>query len=137
MGEGSVTVAGLKELDAAIDKLPDAVTAALRGVAKDTAYRIQARARVLAPVGTEPRGKYTKGQPHLRDAIEVIEQSEQKQFLVDPNTPWLPNLALWIERGTTRMAARPFMRPAGDAENARYIADSTAVAEHVVTEALK
>ncbi len=131
MTAGSVTVTGLKELSEAIDTLPETVTAALKGVARDTAYRIQTRAKALAPVGHDPRLGHTKGEPHLKDSIEVIEQAELKQYIVDPNTPWLPNLPLWIERGTRYKRARPFMRPAGDAEDARYKSDSMKAAESV------
>lgn len=123
---------GLKELSAEIDKLPETVTAKLKGVAKDTAHRIQALASATARAiayGDEPRLGHTKGQPHMADSIEVIDQSEKQQYVVDVNTPWLPMLGAWIERGTRFMRARPFMRPAGDAEDARYKSDSMKAAE--------
>ncbi len=137
MDNGSATATGLKELSETIDRLPATVTAALRGVAHSTSVRIQTRAHDLAPFDPEPRGTHTEGNPHLRDAIVIEEDTTQKQFRIFPNTPWLPELGLWIERGTVKMSARPFMRPAGDGEDARYKRDSLAAAERVVTEALK
>lgn len=135
---GSVTATGLKELSAAIDRLPANVTAALRTNASNTAQRIRALARQLlfslGVFGLEPRSKYTAGQPHLADSIRIVEDAAQKQFRVEPWTPWLPNLGLWIERGTSILRARPFMRPAGDAERGRYVNDGTRAAERAFSE---
>ena len=132
-----VTATGMKELAQAIDRLPDTVTAALRRVALNSARRIQASAHAGAPVNTGIRSKHTEGQPHLRDSIIVEEVPGQKLFRVWPNTPWLPNLGLWIERGTVHLRARPFMRPAGDAEHASYQSNMVTAADRAATEALK
>lgn len=128
---------GLKELEQAIDRLPTAVTAALRAVAWRTSRAIKDRAKSLAPRGNEPRGDLNEGNPHLADSIVIIEDEARKQFRIEPDTPWNPNLGLWVERGTVKMRARPFMRPAGDAENATYQREMTAAAERVITETLK
>lgn len=134
----SDTVTGLEALKAAIDRLPDEVTAALRGVAHRTAVRIQQRASALAPVDViPPRGKYTEGEPHLKDSIVVEEDAAQKQFRIYPRTPWLPNLGLWIERGTVKLRARPFMRPAGDAATAQYQAEAMRAAASVAEKAFQ
>lgn len=136
MAQAGADATGIKELATAIDKLPQVVTAALRGVAKTSAERIRRRAHDLAPVGEAPRGTHTEGQPHMRDTIAVTEEADKKQFVVGPNTPWLPELGLWIERGTVRMLARPFMRPAGDEEDAHYKRASVAAADQAVTKVL-
>lgn len=137
MAKAGADATGMKELNAAIDRLPQTVTAALRGVAKNSAERIKIRAHDLAPVGGEPRGEHTAGNPHMRDTIAVTEEADKKQFVVGPNTPWLPELGLWIERGTVHMSARPFMRPAGDEEDSHYKRESLAAADQAVTKALK
>lgn len=50
-----------------------------------------------------------------------------------PNGYWRQSVAGWLENGTSRMAAKPFVRPAFEAAKDRAIAASNAV----LTEALK
>jgi len=128
----------LATLRANIDRFPRAVTEKLRAVAWRTSREVKEKARSLAARdATAERGTHTKGQPHLADSIVIIEDAEHKQFLVRPETPWLPNLGLWIERGTTKMRARPFMRPAGDAVNATYQREMTRAANEAANEVFK
>lgn len=128
----------LKALSAQIDAFPALVTARLRAVAWRTSRDVKARAHDLAPRDeSAERGDHTRGHPHLADAIVITEQADQKQFLVEPQTPWLPNLGLWIERGTSKMRARPFMRPAGEALTAQYQREMTRAAEQAATDGFK
>lgn len=128
----------LKTLAAQIQAFPKLVTERLRAVAFRTSQDVKERARALAPRdASAERGTHTQGNPHLADSIVIVEQAEQKQFLVFPETPWLPNLGLWIERGTSKMRARPFMRPAGEAVNAQYQREMTAAAEDAATEGFR
>ncbi len=127
MADAGVTVTGLTELRAAVDRLPETVTAALKGVAQKTAVRIrdEYRRRLLAQ---------TKAHKTAASA-RVLEELDKKQYVVNvPGDPADPaNLAWWFERGTRRMAAKPALRPAGDAENDRYKRDMAAAAAKVLT----
>ncbi len=97
-----------------IDRFDTVVTAKLRDVAHRKATQVQSIAERLAPRNNQIRGRLNEGNPHLADSITVEEDPKGKAFLVRPETPWNPNLGLWVELGTTKMAAQPFMRPAGD-----------------------
>lgn len=114
-----------------VERFPDAVTAKLRSIAWRTSRDVKETARRLAP-----RSQDGSGNPHLADSIVITEEAEKKQFLVSPETPWQPNLGLWIERGTVKMRARPFMRPAGDSVEAPYRRDMEAGALAVANEVL-
>lgn len=127
----SIIVTGLSEARAAVDKLPDAVTDALKGVAKRTADRIAANAATILRSKTHGTGKTAA-------SIRVLDESADKQYDVnvpgDPSDP--SNLPLWIERGTRFQQARPFLRPAGDAEHDRYKREMGEMATQVVKDAL-
>lgn len=127
----------LARLKANIERFPKAVTERLRAVAWRKSREIKDIARRLAPEGAEPRSRLNEGEPHLKDSIVIIEDAANKQFSVEPDTPWNPNLGLWIERGTRKMVARPFMRPAGDAVNASYRSEMLQAAETISAELLK
>lgn len=121
MADGSVTTTGLKELREAVEKSPVAVEQASLRVARETSYRVAARARGLAPRGPDPR---QRGGRHTIDSIVVLVDAGKKEVRVEVGTgvepPMLP---VWIEYGTRFKAARPFMRPALDAERDRYRSD--------------
>ncbi len=129
---GGVTVTGLKEARAAVERLPQEVVAALKAVAKQTAERIAINAASIL------RSK-THGTGATAASIRVLDESKYKRFTVNvPGSPEKPaQLPAWIERGTRHMAARPYLRPAGDAENERYKRDMAAAAEKAVRDALK
>ncbi len=129
---GGVTVTGLKEARAAVERLPEHVIAALKAVAKSTAHRIATNAASIL------RSK-THGTGATADSIRVLDESQHNQFVVNvPGDSSRPSaLPLWLERGTRHMAARPFLRPAGDAENERYKHDMAAAAERAVKDSLK
>lgn len=116
----------LSALRQAIDRLPADVTAALRTVARDTAARVQIRAGQILD-------SRTGGKAARIAAITIVESAAEKQFLViaEGAADKPPNLALFFERGTRTMAARPFMRPAADAETERYRSDLIAAASQV------
>lgn len=137
----SVTVTGLNEAKWAVERLPAQLEAACRKVARDTALRVKAGARARVSVDTGI----------TRDSIDVQPDVENSMYRVGvfaspphvrkggrtDRTAFLPNLALWIERGTRFKSARPFLRPALDAENERYKSDFQAAVERTAAEALK
>lgn len=139
--QSSVSVKGLDELKKLADALPAEVSAQLRSIAQRTAYRIMQRAKSLVPVATG----------YTRDNIHVIDEADKHRYVVEAGTDrprvlisghtskrsgrfhtqrvtlnMLPN---WIEYGTRFQVARPFMRPASDAERDQYERESTQVAE--------
>jgi len=139
----------LQQLRANIERFPKEVTARLRSVAFRTSREVMARAQALVPVDTG----------WTRDHIHIIEDAAHKQFLVSDGSDrpqvrialhtstrsgrmhtqkvtlnMLPN---WIEYGTVKMRARPFMRPAADAVLPSYRAEMIAVATQTATELLK
>ncbi len=125
MATGGATVTGLAELRRAVEQLPDAVTAACRKVARDTALRVRASAAAKVPFDSGI----------TKDSIAVIPNTEEKFYRVETGpapphrregrTAYLPNLPIWLEFGTRFKSARPFMRPAFDAEGDRYVRDMT------------
>lgn len=127
MADAGATATGLKELREAIDRLPDDVTEKLRFVALISANRIQVRAKSIL------RSKLKTPAHALVDGIVVVPEPEHKQYVVDSTRPpsQPTNLPLWVEKGTPHMAARPYMRPAGDAEDDHYKSESLKAAESV------
>lgn len=132
-----MSVTGLDALKRQVDRLPDAVTDACRKVARDTALRVRARAVQKVPVDSGI----------TRDSIVVTPHVEEKRYRVevgaapphrrdDGDTAFLPMLPVWLEFGTKEMGARPFMRPAGDAESERYIRDMTSAVNTLARRAI-
>ncbi len=126
MANAGVEASGLKEALAAVKQLPASVTRALEAVAKATADRIAASAKSALLSKT----KAVK----TADSIHVVRDGTRKQFVVDvpgsPDDP--PKLAFWLEHGTQRMAAKPYLRPAGDAEDERYRRDMADAATRTI-----
>ena len=110
-----VTTMGLREARAAVEQLPRAVTLALRGVAWQSSRRIQEDAKRRLRAQTHGTGK-------TADAIVVIEEAEEQQFVIasQGDAGDAANLPLWLEFGTVKMSARPYMRPSALAESDRY-----------------
>ncbi len=128
---GGVTVTGLKEARDAVERLPETVRDALKTVAKQTADRIAKNAATILRSKTHGTGK-------TADSIRVLDESVDQQYTVNvPGSPDKPaNLPMWLERGTRFMAARPYLRPAGDAESERYKSEMSQAAERSVKDAL-
>jgi hypothetical protein len=116
----------LTALHRTIERLPDDVTAALKSVARVTAQRVRDRAEQILDSKTGGKGSRIA-------AIGIAEEPEQKRFLViaEGAAGKPKNMALWFERGTQFMVARPYMRPAADAESERYQRDGLAAAVKV------
>ncbi len=130
MAESVVAVTGLDELRRAVDQLPRELENELRAIAFRVSRDAKERARALL-LG-QIRGHNTKGHQHTADSIVINDRPDEHLFEVTVENPSMPNLGLWLERGTVHMAARPFMRPAGDAVTAGYQRDSLAAAEKIL-----
>lgn len=124
----------LAALRKAVDTFPATVTAKLRAVAWRKSREVKAIASRLAARSQGKRSRLNEGHPHLGDSIVIVEHEKEKEFLVFPETPWNPNLGLWVERGTVHNQARPFMRPAGDQIDASYRSEMEAAATSSASE---
>lgn len=125
MAEG-MTTTGLNELRRSVEMFPAAVTAALRQVARATAARVEAGARERIQSSRYPARARAI-------TITTDEDAANKRFVViaAPAPRYPANMPLWIEHGTIRVPATPFMRPAAKAEEPRYVAELAAAAEQV------
>jgi HK97 gp10 family phage protein len=130
----------LAALRRGIDRLPAAVTAQLRSVAFRKSREVMSRAKALVPVDSG----------YTRDHIYVEDDAANQQFIVRAGTDaprvrfsvhrmkrsgrihtqkvTLNMLPIWLERGTVKMRARPFMRPAADAIEPSYRSEMEAAA---------
>lgn len=142
MAEG-MTITGLDEFKAAVGRLQGVVLVASRDVAMATALREQETARRLL------RSQQTTEAHALADAITIVDDPANKQVLVVSFPPDAEgryrgrlvqqpaNVPIWNEYGTQTMTARPYMRPASDAEEDRYAHDGDAAIATAVEEVLK
>ncbi len=138
MNEGC-TIDGLTQTVAAIQRLPDTVTLALKRVAQGSANQIalQARTRLLSPSPAFKRPG--PGYGILASGILAREDLPNRQYVVACAAPpgYPANLPIWVEFGTIHMPARPFMGPAARAESASYVSAVEAAAVDVVRQALE
>lgn len=111
MAQGSVTSTGMNEMRQAIARLPEAVTAAARRVARNTALRVAAGARARVRVLTGD----------LQRSITVRPDEANKRYMVTAGRIDGPPIALFLEAGTVKMTAKPFMGPALEAERGSYL----------------
>ena len=115
MATAGVTTTGLAEMRAGLDRLPTQVSEALRAVAWRTSRRVREGAiRRLEQL--------TSGTGATAASIVVEEPRGATHFevVVTGAKIYPANLPIWLEFGTVQMSARPFMRPARDAETDQY-----------------
>lgn len=67
---------------------------------------IKGEAVLRAPVGETG---------NLRDSIDYEPNTSDKSVVIGTNTHY----ALWVEKGTSRMSAQPFLQPAAESNLAR------------------
>lgn len=143
MANGGATTTGVEELRRAIQQLPERMEQALRKHARDTALRIAAGMRRRLP--EEGSTEYASG--ITRDSVVVTPHVDERYYTAevgpapahrrdDGRTAYLPNLPIWLEHGTSKMQARPFLRPSVDEERDRYIREGKAIAEKTAEGAL-
>ncbi len=127
-----MTTTGLEEFRRAVQTLPADVTARLKTVAEVSAARMQTRARARL------RSQLKTPAHALIDAIGITNDLPNKQVHVisHPPTGQHGGLPIFVEYGTVRMAARPYMRPSADEEAPRYRRDLEAAAINVAQKVL-
>lgn len=105
---------GLEEFKAGVDRFAEDQAVAHRAVDLAAAKRILARERSLLLT-------QTSGQGNTAAAMEIREYPETHTVVVAFGTirDRPSRLPIWIEFGTIHQPARPFARPAIDAERAR------------------
>lgn len=127
---GFVTINGLKELEQTLTAIPDKLAKnVLVGAMRAGARTVQKDARSKVPVASQPhtlrlrKGQKITIQPGwLKKNISIWRLRDRQtkyavQFRMGIRAPKKGPLAYYgyfIERGTSKMQARPFMRPAFD-----------------------
>lgn len=150
----STEVTGLKELNEALRQLPQNIARnVLRGAAGAGAAVIRKEARARAPVFTGPVGPRHPPPGTLKKSIyqqasRALSNLVQQTFNVGVKTGKAlrtksgasANAFYWkfVEFGTAKMAARPFMRPAFEAKKHEAVAAIKAyIAERIPREVEK
>lgn len=121
-----VTMTGLTEFKAGVEQLPRAVTLKLRAVAWRMSRRVWASAKRRLESQTHGTGQTAR-------ALHVVEHEAVKAFSVEVGpVPQRPdNVALWLELGTVKMTARPFLRPAIEEHAPAYIREAEQAIEDI------
>lgn len=100
-----LTIEGLDEVAAALTQVAEAIPTRTAAASQVTAQRIAAHMRAIAPVRTG----------RLRASITPATLSDGAASVTVGVPYWLH-----VEFGTARMSARPFARPAAEAERAGH-----------------
>ena len=123
---GQVEISGLKELEKCLLQLPDALhQKVLNAAIREGAKEIQREARAKVPksakshqVGKKGRKSYIAqvNPGHLRKNIKVrlVRASEKGQATGYVYVSFSAYYGKFVEYGTRKMSAKPFMRPAFD-----------------------
>lgn len=130
MPDAGVTTTGLAEMRTAVDTLAQREKAALQDTAVQTGRRIAARAQRLLRQQTHGTGQ-TAAEIHL------VTDAHGCQVISDAPADRPADLPTYLEFGTVKMGARPYMRPALDAEATPYQRDSERASFTTVQEVLK
>lgn len=106
MAKISVRIEGIKETVAEISLRDRRVREAVKHQVGESALKIQEEAKKRAPVDTGA----------LRNSITVDFYEQGLAAQIGPHMPYAP----YVEHGTRKMAARPFLSPAFEAERPRF-----------------
>lgn len=123
---------GLPELKQMIEEFPDDQAEALRATALVTADRVLKTERQLLL-------QQTHGEGNTAAALKIVEHPENHvvSVLFGPIKDRPQNLPFWIEFGTIHQSARPFIRPAADAERERNTREMATAAEKSARQTFK
>jgi hypothetical protein len=112
-----VQVTGLVEFRRGISRVDAAARRALRGAAHTVAVRLTQRITAAA------RGY---GWRTLPGEIRLYDEPQRSQYrvAVEPRPPRPRNLPIWLEYGTVKMSARPFIGPAQRDAEREYLPEA-------------
>ena len=131
MPTDTIRIEGLKDLERQLNFLPEKVAKRILRRATRNAAKLfldEMKARVSAGVDAEPKHASTgKPRKRLRDSLRIRLKMKALKMAgivsadVGPsrNVAYIAN---FLEFGTVKMAARPFMRPAFEAKKAAALA---------------
>lgn len=94
-----------KLLTTGLDELIDQLKPRAKKILKDSAFHVEAKAKINAPADTTA----------LRNSITTVEVSDYL-FRVQDGVEY----GIYQELGTSKMAAQPFLTPAVEAERAAF-----------------
>lgn len=144
-----VTVTGVNELRSAVASLDVLVQSRMRAVALVTANRVAASARQFArgfgwqttPSEITVRDGNDAGHVMPGSINSIVKEGdradiEKNAYVVEvvPGGNRPKNLPLWLEFGTRKMTARPFMLPSADLHRKAYVADQERELQNVLDE---
>lgn len=120
-------VKGLKELISTLQKIPKELDKEVDKTVFGIAQEIEADAKILAPVGTpESTGKKKYIGGSLQQSIKAIKQ-DNKTYMIKANATGLAPYAAFVEHGTYKMRAQPFLFPAFFKGRQKFIEDLQAL----------
>ena len=126
---------------AVLDRLGDEMKRRIRPIAEETANRIAKEASARARRAATP----TRGGRHMADQIVVQESRKTTElasggessgvgYVVFVRYPEMPGLAGWMEHGTVKMGAHPFLFPAARLEEGNFLRRVTEEAQDILNE---
>ena len=128
---GAITITGLSHLEKRLGELPDKIAKSiLSGAIRAGAVVIQNEARKLAPISVKPhmlgsRSKAALIEPgFLKKSIRVRRAPSRKATMPVEFWVYVSGKAWYwkfVEFGTSRMSANPFMRPAFDSMKSKAL----------------
>jgi HK97 gp10 family phage protein len=101
------TSVSIRVLSNKLPHLPAELESDVTADVKRAAFEVEALAKAKAPVRTGT----------LRRSIHTVFSNNDRTAVVGPSVDY----GLYVEMGTRRMAARPYMRPAAEAVLPRYV----------------
>lgn len=115
---------------------PAAVTRQLKKAIRDTILAVESTIKVEMRRKKHGRKYYYEGRVHIASApgeapairggnlfkaVRPIFTNNGMSGRIEPRVPGLPDLASWLENGTTRMDPRPFLNPAYRKHRAAFV----------------
>ncbi len=116
MSQNRVELIGLKEANRALKKLPDTAKPKIQHVHDVTAFNVYRAASILAPTSRDGSHGHPPG--FLRKSIQWASRPRSLSAIV--GVAFEAFYWVFLEYGTRKMSAKPFMRPAADANRADH-----------------